>query len=62
MAPVSYRTINHFRIAPMTQVLIKQMYLTSNQQLQDQGLIDQQAFFVDGTKIGTDANKYSFVW
>ena len=54
-----YRTINRFRISLTIQTFIKQMYLTFNQQLQDQVLIGHQVLFVDGTKIGADANKYS---
>ena len=47
-----YCTINRFRIVSTNQALIKHMYLTFNQQLQDQGLIDYQFLFVYGMTIG----------
>lgn len=60
--PVSYRTINRFRVASSTQELIKKMYVSFDQQLKEQRLISDDAIFIDGTKIAADANKYSFVW
>lgn len=31
-------------------------------QLKEQDLVSDDAIFVDGTKIKSDANKYSFIW
>jgi len=30
--------------------------------LEDEGLINEGAVFIDGTKIEADANRYTFVW
>ena len=32
------------------------------EQLLDKGYIDLERYFVDGTKIEANANRYSFVW
>ncbi len=32
------------------------------EQLLDKGYIDLEKYFVDGTKIEANANRYSFVW
>lgn len=30
--------------------------------MEDEGLINEGAVFIDGTKIEADANRYTFVW
>lgn len=57
----SYRTINRFRIHPQMKELIRQCFVQFRCQLVEEKLIDQEAIFIDGTKIEANANKFSFV-
>lgn len=58
----SYRTINRFRVHPVMDTLLKNLYTGFRAQLTENNLIEEDAIFIDGTKIEADANKYSFVW
>jgi len=58
----SYRTINRFRIQPEVKELIRQCFVQFRCQLVQENLIDQEAIFIDGTKIEANANKFTFVW
>lgn len=58
----SYRTINRFRVSGHSKELIKGLFLTFRNRLNQLGLIDDSALFIDGTKLLANANKYSFVW
>ncbi|UQX56930.1 IS1182 family transposase (plasmid) [Cytobacillus pseudoceanisediminis] len=58
----SYRTINRFRVHPEMKELIRQCFVQFRCQLVQEKLIDQEAIFVDGTKIEANANKFTFVW
>lgn len=56
-----HRTINDFRSVRMSNMMdsvFEQFVL----QLVEQGFIDLDRIFVDGTKIEANANKYTFVW
>ncbi|WP_249222080.1 IS1182 family transposase [Planococcus alpniumensis] len=56
-----HRTINRFRsdhLKAMMDSLFEQMI----HQLIEQNYITMEHYFLDGTKIEADANKYSFVW
>ncbi|MEE1130034.1 MAG: IS1182 family transposase, partial [Caryophanon sp.] len=56
-----HRTINDFRgvrMPNMVEDVFEQLIL----QLLEEGVIDLEYLFVDGTKIEANANKYSFVW
>ncbi|EKB54689.1 hypothetical protein HMPREF9706_00879 [Facklamia hominis CCUG 36813] len=57
----SYRTICRFRQSDELADILKQSYDEFVRYLRQQRLIDDH-LFIDGTKILTDANKYSFVW
>ncbi len=57
----NFRTINRFRTKVMKAV-IDEVFYGIIEQLLEMGLIDLQSYFVDGTKIEANANKYSFVW
>ncbi len=57
----NFRTINRFRTKVMKAV-IDEVFYGIIEQLLEMGLIDMQSYFVDGTKIEANANKYSFVW
>ena len=58
----SYRTINRFRIHPQMQELLRQCFVQFRCRLVEEKLIDQQAIFIDGTKIEANANKFTFKW
>jgi len=58
----SYRTINRFRVHPDVKELIRQCFIQFRSQLVQEKLIDQEAIFIDGTKIEANANKFTFVW
>jgi transposase len=58
----SYRTINRYRIHPEMKELIRQCFVQFRCQLVQEKLIEQEAIFIDGTKIEANANKFTFVW
>lgn len=58
----SYRTINRFRVDPNMKELIRQCFVQFRVKLVQEKLIDQEAIFIDGTKIEANANKFTFVW
>lgn len=58
----SYRTVNRFRTGDHSKELIKRLFLTFRNRLNQLELIDDSALFIDGTKILANANKYTFVW
>ncbi|MHC5216791.1 transposase, partial [Enterococcus sp. LJL128] len=59
---VSYRTINRFRSQETTAGLLEEAFVLFRRQLITNQVIDNEALFIDGTKIEADANKFSFVW
>ncbi|WP_229683026.1 IS1182 family transposase [Virgibacillus oceani] len=58
----SYRTINRFRVHPEVKELLRQCFVQFRCQLVQEEQIDEEAIFIDGTKIEANANKYTFVW
>ena len=58
----SYRTINRFRVHPQMQELLRQCFVQFRCQLVEEKVIDEQAIFIDGTKIEANANKFTFKW
>ena len=58
----SYRTINRFRVQPEVKELIRQCFVQFRCQLVQEKIIDEDAIFIDGTKIEANANKFTFVW
>ncbi|ASN07158.1 IS1182 family transposase [Virgibacillus necropolis] len=58
----SYRTINRFRVHPEVKELLRQCFVQFRCQLVQEKLIEEEAIFVDGTKIEANANKFTFVW
>lgn len=59
---ISYHTINNFRSSDHANQLIKKSFLYFAKLLEQEGLINEGAIFIDGTKIEADANHYTFVW
>ena len=60
-ATISYKTINNFRSSKEVSNLIKISFIYFTKLLADNGMIEDEAVFIDGTKIEADANKYSFM-
>jgi len=58
----SYRTINRFRTNPKAAELLRQCFVQFRSQLVEENQIDEEAIFIDGTKIEANANKFTFVW
>ena len=58
----SYRTINRFRSNKEMQELLCQCFIQFRAQLIKEKIINNEAIFIDGTKIEANANKFSFVW
>lgn len=61
-AEPSYRSINRFRANPHMSELIRQCFVQFRTQLVEGKHIEEEAIFIDGTKIEANANKFSFVW
>ncbi|MEW4353296.1 IS1182 family transposase [Streptococcus pneumoniae] len=59
---VSYKTINNFRSSKHANHLIKTAFIYFTLLMRDNGLIKDEALFIDGTKLEADANLYSFTW
>ena len=59
---ISYHTINNFRSSEHANELVKKSFLYFTNLLEQEGLINEGAIFIDGTKIEADANRYTFVW
>lgn len=58
----SYRTINRFRTNPQVAELLRQCFVQFRSKLVQEKQIDEEAIFIDGTKIEANANKFTFVW
>jgi transposase len=56
-----FRTINNFRSGTMKQ-LIEKAFGKVLDFLMEQGYVKMESYFVDGTKMRADANRYSYVW
>ena len=58
----TYKSINNFRSSEHASKLIKYSFLMFSSLLSDNGLIKDEALYIDGTKLQADANIYSFTW
>lgn len=56
-----HRTINRFR-GKVMKAVVEEVFYGILEQLLDLGYVDLESYFVDGTKIEANANRYSFVW
>ncbi|SDB87805.1 ABC-2 type transport system ATP-binding protein/transposase [Shouchella lonarensis] len=61
MQTPDYRTINRFR-SERLKPLIHTLFSKLTQLLITEGYVDGSTYFLDGTKIEENANKYTFVW
>lgn len=57
----NFRTINHFRSSRLKST-IQVVFSSIVELLIEAGMIKLENYFLDGTKIEANANKYSFVW
>ncbi|PRO66743.1 IS1182 family transposase [Alkalicoccus urumqiensis] len=58
----TYRSLNRFRVHPNIQELLRQCFVQFRCRLVEEETIDNEAIFIDGTKIEANATKFSFVW
>ncbi|WP_415783307.1 transposase, partial [Alkalicoccus chagannorensis] len=58
----TYRTINRFRVHPDVEELLRQCFVQFRCRLVEEDAIDNEAIFIDGTKIEANSNKFKFVW
>lgn len=56
-----FRTINRFRSSRLKETIDK-VFASIVELLVEEGLVRLEDYFLDGTKIEANANKYSFVW
>src|SRR5690606_24525432 len=56
-----YRTINRVR-GKIMKAVVEEVFYGIVEQLLENGMVDMKSYFVDGTKIEANANRYSFVW
>jgi transposase len=61
MSYPDHRTINRFRSTVMKRI-IGEVFYGIVEQLLELGYVDLKSYFMDGTKIEANANRYSFVW
>ncbi len=61
MSYPDHRTINRFRGTVMKRI-IEEVFYGIVEQLLELGYVDLKSYFMDGTKIEANANRYSFVW
>jgi len=61
MSRPDHRTINRFRGEVMRKV-VEEVFYGIVDQLIERGYIDLEKYFIDGTKMEANANRYSFVW
>ena len=58
----NFRTINRFRSEKLTDGRFESIFHQVVELLHDEGLISLDVQYIDGTKIESVANKYTFVW
>ncbi|WP_142303674.1 transposase, partial [Evansella halocellulosilytica] len=56
-----FRTINRFRSEKMKDI-IYEVFFSIVDLLRNHGLVKLEDYFLDGTKVEANANKYTFVW
>jgi transposase len=56
-----HRTINRFR-GKVMKAVIDEVFYGIIEQLMEQGYVNLESYFVDGTKIEANANRYTYIW
>ena len=62
MSRPDFRTINLFRSKRLKSGVFEKIFVRVVKLLQEEGLISLEVQYIDGTKIESAANKYTFVW
>ena len=62
MSRPDFRTINRFRSERLADGRFESIFHQVVELLHDEGLISLDVQYIDGTKIESVANKYTFVW
>ena len=62
MSRPDYRTINLFRSKRLANGIFEDLFSQVVELLNSEGLVSLQVQYIDGTKIESAANKYTFVW
>ena len=62
MARPDFRTINLFRSKRLKGRVFEKIFVQVVKLLQEEGIISLEVQYIDGTKIESAANKYTFVW
>lgn len=57
-----FRTINRFRSERLSGGRLEGVFTKVVEPLNDEGLVSFNVQYIDGTKIESVANKYTFVW
>src|SRR5699024_10754353 len=57
-----YTTIRRFRVHAEVNESLRECFVQCRSQLVGEELIDEEAIFIDGTKIEANANKFTCVW
>lgn len=57
-----HTTISRFRSGKATGAAIARLYAQYVNKLEEMGETDHEAVFIDGTKLESKANRYTFVW
>jgi transposase len=56
-----FRTLNRFR-SEVVKDVIEDIFTSALELLIEEGYIKLENYFLDGTKLEANANKYSWVW
>ena len=61
-APPDFRTLNRFRSVRLADGVFDSIFTQVVELLTDCGVVSLEQQFINGTKIGSVANRYTFVW
>lgn len=61
-APPDFRTLNRFRSVRLANGVFYSIFTQVVELLTDCGVVSWEQQFIDGTKIESVANRYTFVW
>jgi len=54
--------MDRFRGIPNVDALLDSLFIQCHSQYLKQNFIDDQAIFIDSTKVEANTNRYTFVW
>ena len=62
LARPDFRTLNLFRSKRLNHGILEKIFIQVVKLLQEEGIVSLEVQYIDGTKIESVANKYTFVW